>query len=250
MDGFLKRLGSVNVAGSAAVFFSDINLGIEVRVVGCLSSTITELQAITLALKCMLSSCLVVVCLDSQAALDACVSELKVLGGFLVHNIDWAHTVAVWHPDLHMLSESMSKASASLHTYFIKTVYRRLSIVVRKRLYDKYYSGVLCLHCDKIKFSDYVFMCYKEFVFHKAILFEHILCWKSLTGSYFFAPSVIVESLLLCLSDISLYALLCKSFVLVKWFEETVQIFNDHKEATQILVNFVHGLSVLYYSEL
>ncbi|KAG9296036.1 hypothetical protein G9A89_011888 [Geosiphon pyriformis] len=144
----------------------------------------------------------------------------------------------------------MSKASAGLCTYFMKTVYGKLPIVIRKRLYNKHYSGVLCLHYSKVEFSDHVFTCCKESDFHKVILFKCISCWKSLAGFYFLVSSVVVESLLSCLSDVSLYALFCKDFVLAEWFEEIMQIFNNHKEATQILVDFVYDLDVLYCSEL
>ncbi|KAG9284071.1 hypothetical protein G9A89_022845 [Geosiphon pyriformis] len=162
-------------------------MDIGVQVVGHLSFTIIELQTVALALKYMFSFCSVMI-----------------------------HTMAVWHPDLHMLSGSMSKAFAGLHTYFIKTVYKRLSVAVRKRLYNRHYPGVLCLHCGEVEFSDHVFMCCKESGFYKMILFERIFCWKSLTGSCLSIFSVVVESLLLCLSDVGLYALLCKDFVLAE----------------------------------
>ncbi|KAG9292882.1 hypothetical protein G9A89_016244 [Geosiphon pyriformis] len=80
-----------------------------------------------------------------------------------------------------MLLKSTNRALAGLHTYFMKAVYEKLPVAIRKRLYDK---------------------CY-----------------------------LVVESLLSCLSDIGLYALLCKGFVLVRWFEKTVQIFEDYKKA-------------------
>ncbi|KAG9292411.1 hypothetical protein G9A89_015281 [Geosiphon pyriformis] len=76
MDRSLFGLGSVDVRADAAVFFKDINLDLGVRVSGLVSSTLTELQAIALALECVLFSRLVDLFLDSQAALDACRLEL------------------------------------------------------------------------------------------------------------------------------------------------------------------------------
>ncbi|KAG9306835.1 hypothetical protein G9A89_005736 [Geosiphon pyriformis] len=78
MDGSLSGLGSVNMRAGAAVFFKDINLGLGVRVSDLVSSTLTELQAIALALECVPFSRLVDLFSDSQAALDMCRSELSL----------------------------------------------------------------------------------------------------------------------------------------------------------------------------
>ncbi|KAG9292895.1 hypothetical protein G9A89_016257 [Geosiphon pyriformis] len=258
-DSSLKEFGFVDVIGSAAVFFSKIGLDIRVGVVGLLSSMMAELQAVVLMLECVPFSCLVEMCLDSQAALDVCVkrhsgvlnnvcvdvlactfaysslllptnvhehfmmangmsiSEIgpgsKILGGFSVCNIDWVRTMAVWHLNLGMLSGSISKNSAGLCSYFMKAVYDKLPVAVRKKLYDKNYPGVLCLHCEKVEFSDHVFTYSKKSVFHKKIFFEYVLVWRSLTSSRFPIPFVVSESLLSCVSNIGLYALLYKSFL-------------------------------------
>ncbi|KAG9305747.1 hypothetical protein G9A89_005145 [Geosiphon pyriformis] len=74
-DRSLFGLGTVDMRASAAVFFEDINLGLGVGVSGLVFSTLTELQAIALALECVLFSCSIDLFLDSQAALDACRSE-------------------------------------------------------------------------------------------------------------------------------------------------------------------------------
>ncbi|KAG9296360.1 hypothetical protein G9A89_014952 [Geosiphon pyriformis] len=62
----LSGLGSVNIKSGAVVFFDDINMGMEVKVSGLMLSTLAKLQAIALALECVL------------AVLDACKSELSV----------------------------------------------------------------------------------------------------------------------------------------------------------------------------
>ncbi|KAG9302252.1 hypothetical protein G9A89_008743 [Geosiphon pyriformis] len=74
-DGSLCRLGTCNIKAGAVMFFEDINLGLGVSVFGLVSSTLAELQAISLALKCISSLSSVDLFLDSQAALDVCVSE-------------------------------------------------------------------------------------------------------------------------------------------------------------------------------
>ncbi|KAG9299002.1 hypothetical protein G9A89_020315 [Geosiphon pyriformis] len=80
MISSLKGFGSADVAGGAAAFFPKIGLGIGVRIVGLLSSMMAELQAIALVLECVSFSCSVEVCLDSQAVLDVCVSDLRLSG--------------------------------------------------------------------------------------------------------------------------------------------------------------------------
>ncbi|KAG9301976.1 hypothetical protein G9A89_021020 [Geosiphon pyriformis] len=87
-DGSLKGLGSVDVARDTAAFFSEIELGIGIRIVSLLSLTMAKLQAVALALECVPSFCSVKMNLNSQAALDACVSELKI-GSSDFHNCCW-----------------------------------------------------------------------------------------------------------------------------------------------------------------
>ncbi|KAG9287610.1 hypothetical protein G9A89_019671 [Geosiphon pyriformis] len=77
-DGSLSGLGSVNVRAGAAVFIKDINLGLGVGVSGLVFFTLTELQAIALALECVPFFHLVDLFSNSQAALDACRSELSL----------------------------------------------------------------------------------------------------------------------------------------------------------------------------
>ncbi|KAG9306880.1 hypothetical protein G9A89_002549 [Geosiphon pyriformis] len=74
-DDSLKNLGMVGYRAKAAVFFENINLDLGVSVHGLLSSTLMELQAIALALKCMPAVHSVYLFSDSQTALDACRSE-------------------------------------------------------------------------------------------------------------------------------------------------------------------------------
>ncbi|KAG9297612.1 hypothetical protein G9A89_011127 [Geosiphon pyriformis] len=71
-DGSLSGLNTSGMMAGTAAFFEDINLGIDVRVFGIVSSTITELQTIALAFECVLSSRSINLFSDSQAVLDAC----------------------------------------------------------------------------------------------------------------------------------------------------------------------------------
>ncbi|KAG9288919.1 hypothetical protein G9A89_019541 [Geosiphon pyriformis] len=78
-DGSLFGLDTVDIRAGAAVFFEDINLGLGVGVSGLVSSTLTELQAIALALECVLFSRSIDLFSDSQAALDACRLESSLV---------------------------------------------------------------------------------------------------------------------------------------------------------------------------
>ncbi|KAG9305602.1 hypothetical protein G9A89_001663 [Geosiphon pyriformis] len=73
-DGSLCGLGTLDMK-AGAVFFEDLNLGLGVSVSGLVSSTLAELQTIALVLECVFSLSSVDLFSDSQAALDACVSE-------------------------------------------------------------------------------------------------------------------------------------------------------------------------------
>ncbi|KAG9288607.1 hypothetical protein G9A89_006708 [Geosiphon pyriformis] len=76
-DGSLKDVGSAGVAGRAAVNFFALDHSVGVFVIGLLFSTMTELQAVALFLECVPSLSTVVLHLDSQAAINVCVSELS-----------------------------------------------------------------------------------------------------------------------------------------------------------------------------
>ncbi|KAG9294533.1 hypothetical protein G9A89_008644 [Geosiphon pyriformis] len=70
-DRSLSGLGTIDMKAGAAIFFEDINLGLGVGMSGLVSSTMTELQAIALALECVSSSHSIDLFSDSQATLDA-----------------------------------------------------------------------------------------------------------------------------------------------------------------------------------
>ncbi|KAG9300026.1 hypothetical protein G9A89_009754 [Geosiphon pyriformis] len=78
-NGSLTNLGTKNCMAGAGVFFSDIDLGLGVKVSDLLSSTLVEIQAIVLTLECVPHSSFVCLFSDSQAALDAYKSELGLV---------------------------------------------------------------------------------------------------------------------------------------------------------------------------
>ncbi|KAG9302143.1 hypothetical protein G9A89_020577 [Geosiphon pyriformis] len=282
MDSSLKGLGSVDVAGGAAAFFPEIGFGVSVKVVGLLSSMMTKLQTVALVLECVSSFCSVKVCLNSQAALDACISELNmgcsdfcnccwIERRHIANLIKCKNISIIWvkvkrHFGVldNVSADALTDTSVHLLLLLPTGVCKHflmtndipisakilLVTVVRKRLYDKYYPGVLCLHCGKVEFSDHVFTCNKESVSYKEILFECVAGWKSIAGSCLQIPSTVLVSLFSCVFNIGLYALLCKSFVLVRWFEKVLQIFEDCREAACILVDFVYSIGIHHRSVL
>ncbi|KAG9305245.1 hypothetical protein G9A89_001507 [Geosiphon pyriformis] len=98
-DRFLSGLDTFGMRAGAAVYFEDVDLDIGVRVSGLVSSMIAELQAIALALKCILSFCLVDLFLDSQAALDAYKSEFLLISLDFRNQcwIEYCHVVNIIH---------------------------------------------------------------------------------------------------------------------------------------------------------
>ncbi|KAG9290844.1 hypothetical protein G9A89_010993 [Geosiphon pyriformis] len=75
-DKSLKDTGSANIASRTVAYFLAADMSIEVKVSGLLSSILAKLQAVALALKCVLSSCAVVFYLDSQSVINAYVFEI------------------------------------------------------------------------------------------------------------------------------------------------------------------------------
>ncbi|KAG9287411.1 hypothetical protein G9A89_023783 [Geosiphon pyriformis] len=75
----LLGIGTDSISASTAVFFNGVDLGLGVEVSGLVSFTMVELQAIALALECVFPFSSVHLFFDSQAALDACKSELDLV---------------------------------------------------------------------------------------------------------------------------------------------------------------------------
>ncbi|KAG9296130.1 hypothetical protein G9A89_011983 [Geosiphon pyriformis] len=78
-DGSLKNAGSAKVVGGAAAYFLGLDLSIGVVVWGLLFSIMAKLQAVALSLECVPSSSTVVLYLDSQTAIDTCVSKMSLV---------------------------------------------------------------------------------------------------------------------------------------------------------------------------
>ncbi|KAG9297528.1 hypothetical protein G9A89_001468 [Geosiphon pyriformis] len=253
MDGSLSGLGTVDMRAGAAVFFKDINLDLGVEVSGLVSSTLTELQAITLALKCVSFYHSIDLFSDSQAALDAFSERFLYAGGtavsgnsrhfvcdvfWSVHRarweigvgfhvvddslrakINWSKSSMVWHPNFHMASGFTSMRMAGCRTYFMKAFYHRLLVAMRKHLYDRKYPSVVCLFCGDVETSDHGFSCPQDAIAHACLLGTHAL-----------------DS---CVSKVGVGVALCKGFVFDEWFHESVLVFKNSKEDAKRIVSFL-----------
>ncbi|KAG9305794.1 hypothetical protein G9A89_001083 [Geosiphon pyriformis] len=118
-----------------------------------------------------------------------------------------------------MLSGFTSKKSANLHTYLMKTVYRQLPVVIRKRLYNKSYPGVLCLLYDKVELSNHIFTCFGDSGFYENILVKAAEKWMSMSG------------------------------LMVLWYAETVLVFEEQKKATLALVEYIRFVMELHHTK-
>ncbi|KAG9307576.1 hypothetical protein G9A89_023141 [Geosiphon pyriformis] len=296
MDESLKGLVSIDIRAGAVVFFEDISLGLGVRVSDLMFSTLAKLQTITLAFECVLSNSLVGVYSDSQAALNACKSELgivypdfrncywvehqhigylgvmgngladavslfpwclvlyvkefyilangnvvfgnsrhfvslgsKVLDNSLHLNIDWFSLSLVWHSDLHMAAGFTSKFT--------------------KQLYNRCYSSVLCLYCDKVEVSDYVFSCVINNSAYCHLLDAYTVVWSLFPGLSTSSSSV-SQFLSFCASNVTVCMALCKGFVFKNWLQKAVFVFGDAKIAGQKIVEFVYNLYLAFRDEI
>ncbi|KAG9293355.1 hypothetical protein G9A89_007601, partial [Geosiphon pyriformis] len=87
-DSLVKDLGSLSAHGGATTYFPDVNTSVGVKVNGLLLSILVEMQTIALALKCVSTSRLVILYINSQASLDLCKFTSDV-AGFDFHDKCW-----------------------------------------------------------------------------------------------------------------------------------------------------------------
>ncbi|KAG9300150.1 hypothetical protein G9A89_010560 [Geosiphon pyriformis] len=296
---------------------------------GLMSSTLAELQAVALALKCVPVDCSVRLFLDSQAALDACKLEVdlvcpdfhnqcwvehwhirnvicrknlkvswhKVKGHSGVLGNDCADSIAdaaafsnwflsscvaerfllvggsiVSGNSRHFVRDvfcsvcwvcwevgfssgflagdlcsdvdwlASSRHTADIRTYFMKALHYRLPVAVRKCVYDKCYSSVLCLYCGEVEVSDHVFSCVIDDAAHCRVLESCMSFWKVLSGLSLSASSIL-QLLSACTSDFLVFLTLCKGF-------EAVSVFHVPKVADIKIADFVCSICVAFRSDI
>ncbi|KAG9307744.1 hypothetical protein G9A89_023309 [Geosiphon pyriformis] len=210
----LAGLGTLSVKSGVAVFFNDINMGLGVKVSGLLSSTLVELQAIALALECVLAVSKVCLFSDSQATLDICRSELGLV-----------------HPDF-------QNSCWVERRHITNLVYAKRS-----------YPNVVCLYCGCVEVSDHVFSCDSDFASLDRLLGDFAVKWEGISGLH--CPSShMLQTLFSCVFDILMHVALCKGFVFNDWFFEAVSVFGDLEFASVKIVDFVHDFCLAFRDEI
>ncbi|KAG9290751.1 hypothetical protein G9A89_011714 [Geosiphon pyriformis] len=121
----------------------------------------------------------------------------------------------------------------------MKAVHRWLPVAVKKRLYNKSYSGVQYLLCGKVELPDHAFSCALNVGVQEKILVEAFALWISLVEASFLSFSAVLQFLSLCSSDIGLYLVVYKEFVMKNWCVEAVGVFKDKKETVKIIIDYI-----------
>ncbi|KAG9297444.1 hypothetical protein G9A89_020845 [Geosiphon pyriformis] len=267
-DDSLKNFGSANVFSGTAVYFSAVDLNLGIRVWGLLSFTLAELQAIALALECCSSFCMVVVHTDSQAIIDAYVSEMftavsnfRALCWVKKHSGVCGNEKANAAAGIAICSQFVCHAhweAGAGHDIILSVLIgsvdwkatSKFSVAVKKKLYNKSYPDVQCLLCGEMKLLNHVFLCALDVGVWEEILAEASALWISLVEVNFLSSSAVLWFLGLCSSDIGLYSVVCKRFVMKDWCAEAVGVFNNKKEAVSVVVNYVRRFVKLHCSRI
>ncbi|KAG9291051.1 hypothetical protein G9A89_012923 [Geosiphon pyriformis] len=138
-----------------------------------------------------------------------------------------------------MLSGSTCQATAALCTYFMKAVHFKLPVAVQKRLYNKNYLGVSCLFCGDVELPNHSFTCVKDASGQSDILGDFGGLWKTLMSLGLLSLSFVLQDLSLEVSNVGLYLVFCKEFVLKSWMDKVIASLDDRKKAAFVVVDFV-----------
>ncbi|KAG9285010.1 hypothetical protein G9A89_009820 [Geosiphon pyriformis] len=270
-DRSLKCAGSVEAADRAAAYFLAANTDIGVKIAGLLFSTLAELQAVMLALECVLSSCSNISIkwvkvkrhLDvlGNIKTDVLANETTFLSLSLPVNIRKRFLVAektaisdnvchfAW--DLYRLI-CCAHWEAGLGFNIVPNIMIKkidwdatatiwhpdshmLSGFTSRKLYSRSYPDVLCLLCDEIEFSNHVFTCSGNSGLHGDILVEATEKWMSMSSLSSLFLFAILLSFSSCSLNMSLYTAVYKDFVMRDWYAEAVSVFEGKKKAIQTL---------------
>ncbi|KAG9307273.1 hypothetical protein G9A89_017101 [Geosiphon pyriformis] len=156
IDEFLRCAGSVETADEAAAYFPAADTGIRIKVTGLLFSTLAKLQAVMLALECVLSSCSVVLYLDSQFAINACISETSLTTPDF-HNqyknisIKWVKVKG--HSDVldNIRADTLANEATSLFLSLLVNIWKRFLVTEKTAISDLHWS--ICCACWKTGLS-------------------------------------------------------------------------------------------------
>ncbi|KAG9298995.1 hypothetical protein G9A89_020308 [Geosiphon pyriformis] len=276
-------LRSVDIKASTAVFFKNINLGFGVKVTGMVFSTLAELQAIALALECVLSLSSVCLFFDSQAVLNTCKAELLLHSD--VSGNDQANLLAsVFSHSGRLFFFQLKKCFVLANGSIVSKNSRHFvcsgtKIVNSCLLTDiDWFKSSLVWHSDShmaVGFMSHHFAGFHSYfmkaLYHRLSVAVHkhlydkcypsVVClycgnvemldhvFSSISGLSH-VSSCVLQMLSNCLGDLGLVALLCKGFVLVDWYQETASCFDDSKTTSDKVVEFVCGLCLSFKNDI
>ncbi|KAG9304057.1 hypothetical protein G9A89_005967 [Geosiphon pyriformis] len=236
-DGSLKNFGGTDVANSTAAFFLAINMSISIKVHELLSSTMAELQVIALSLKCVLSSCTVVVHTDSQVAID----RYRIFD--LVHEKDFSvHWVKVkGHSGVvdNVRADAAAGDAVFSHLFLPVGIWKHFLVAENILVFGNthyfvrdLYRSVCCAQWEAEPGQNVIPNVLIEAVdwdatvkVHKEVLVMAFSDWLSVVGSCGLSSSAVLQSLDWCSLDVNL------------------------KEAVSAVVGFVGHLVELYHSK-
>ncbi|KAG9291291.1 hypothetical protein G9A89_021793 [Geosiphon pyriformis] len=271
-NGSLKNAGSAEVASGAAAYFLALDLSVDVVVWGFMSFTMAKLQAVVLSLEDK----------DLNVSWAKVKSHFRISGNvranlaagaasgspfsllanvhkhFLVAKSTASVCYAHWKagsgydvvPDVIVgcvdwVATARSQVFNTLLLYD-ESCAQEIASDSRKRLYNRYYPGMLCLLCGGVEFSDHAFTCVHESGIHNKILAETSACWSAVAGVFDCFLSAVLWVLSQCSIDVGLYALVCKGFVLDEWLRKACCVVDDQKLAVAQIVDFVRFIVELY----
>ncbi|KAG9294761.1 hypothetical protein G9A89_008240 [Geosiphon pyriformis] len=193
MDGSLCDLEGVNMKAGTAVFFKDINLGLEVEVFDMVSSILVELQANVLALECVPNSSSVHLFSDSQAVLDASLHHrLLVAIQKCLYDRHYPSVVCLYYSNIELLDYVFScafnvAAQFQLFVDFVSTwrtvsglfhVFSHVSQMLYNCLADLEFVASLCKGFVFVNWCQEATSCFNnsKVVFDKVVEFVCSLC--------------------------------------------------------------------------
>ncbi|KAG9295901.1 hypothetical protein G9A89_006640 [Geosiphon pyriformis] len=192
----------------AAVFFEDINSGLGVSVSGLVSFTLTELQAIALALE--------------YVNWIKVKSHLGILNNECANVLAKDATLSAWCLP-HLVNKRFLKTGSATVSGNSRHF---LSVAVQKCLYDKCYASMVCLFCGDIEVSDHIFSCPFNAAGCAQLFVAHVLAWEIHSGLVQ-SSSCVFQLLSTCIADAAVNTALCKGFVFGGWYQESLSAFME-----------------------